>query len=108
MTRRYTRAKRTQATPNIFDDKVQVKLNPITGKPIDNGSNTLADRRQKDVAAMLGHFKALVNLAAAPVASKEAAAAQALEMAVHSSALVYLTLVFMVLWLINCSTGGTR
>ncbi len=57
----------------------------------DPDSNDLLDREERAVAALLTRFKALVTLAAEPIqdgATKEMAAAQALQMEVESSALV--------------------
>lgn len=60
-------------------------------------SNTYSDREERAVAALLTRFKALVTLAAEPVregATKEVAAAQALQMEVESSALVSLSTLY--------------
>lgn len=55
------------------------------------GSNTLSDREERAVAALLTRFKTLITLAAEPVedgATKEMAAAHGLQMEVEGSALV--------------------
>jgi len=54
-------------------------------------SDTIADKKEKYIAAMLTNFKNLVELAAGPAGdgdSKEIAAAHALQMEVESNALV--------------------
>ena len=54
-------------------------------------AETIQDRQQRGVAALLTRFKYLIDLAATPVedgATKEVAAANALRMEVESSALV--------------------
>lgn len=54
-------------------------------------SNTLSDREERAVAALLTRFKALVTLAAEPIqdgATREVAAAHGLQMEVEGSALV--------------------
>lgn len=57
-------------------------------------AETIKDRQQRAVAALLTRFKYLVDLAATPAedgATKEVAAANAFRMEVESSALVYPT-----------------
>jgi len=56
-----------------------------------SGSNSLSDREERAVAALLTRFKTLITLAAEPVedgATKEMAAAHGLQMEVEGSALV--------------------
>jgi hypothetical protein len=57
----------------------------------EQSSNSLLDREERAVAALLTRFKNLITLATMPaseLATKEAAAAQAFQMEVESNALV--------------------
>ncbi|OWP02960.1 hypothetical protein B2J93_3540 [Marssonina coronariae] len=74
-------------------------INPISTQSsesrIATTSNSLSDRSERAVAALLTRFKTLVTLAAEPVqdgdaATKEVAAAHALQMEVESSLLVFI------------------
>ncbi|KAK0122015.1 hypothetical protein ONS95_010280 [Cadophora gregata] len=95
-------------TPSISTAASRGRLSSTTGSPhsttpaaplngdlcVGSDSNSIADREERAVAALLTRFKALVTLATEPVhdgATKEMAAAHGLQMEVEGSALIRAT-----------------